>query len=305
MSLQDTIKSGNSGYICRKADPESKGKIENVVGFVKNNFAYHRTFYNIDRWNEDCHSWLKRRGNGKIHGTTRKIPAEVFVEEKKYLKPVLDIIKTKTTALSLTYQVRKDNTVPIKGNRYSVPKGTYKGPHTYVRVNYINENELIILEVDTDKKLAQYHVPVDKGNLLKNNDHKRDKGGRISAFINQLSDRFPDPMKAKNFMENIRREKPRYIRDQLILIQTTLKKYSEESIKMALEFCMKNYLYKATDFQDAAVHYQKDKSKLENELIVGSVAMTPETLEKIKATPKIRDMSEYINALGGKDSATT
>jgi transposase len=122
-------------YMCRKADPESKGKVENVVGFVKNNFARHRTFYNIDRWNEDCISWLERRGNGKVHGTTRKVPAQVFLEEKKCLKPILDKIKTKSSSLSLTYQVKKDNTVPIKGNRYSVPKGTYKGPQTYVKVS--------------------------------------------------------------------------------------------------------------------------------------------------------------------------
>ena len=30
--------------VCRKADPESKGKIENVVGFIKHNFAKHRVF---------------------------------------------------------------------------------------------------------------------------------------------------------------------------------------------------------------------------------------------------------------------
>ena len=292
-------------YMCRKADPESKGKVENVVGFVKNNFAHHRTFYNIDRWNEDCLSWLQRRGNGKVHGTTRKIPAKVFLDEKKYLRPILDKIKTKNPALSLTYQVRKDNTVPIKGNRYSVPKGTYKGPHTYVKVNYIGENELVILEVDTDKKLAQYHIPVDKGNLLKNNNHKRDKDGKISVLINDIANKFPSPVKAKSFMESIRKEKPRYIRDQLILIQTAIKESSLESISKALDFCMKNYLYSATDFKDAVAHYQKDKNKLEDQLIVGPVSMTPDTLEKIKATPKIRDMSEYINALGGTDNATS
>lgn len=34
--------------VCRKADPESKGKIENVVGFIKYNFAKYRVFHNID-----------------------------------------------------------------------------------------------------------------------------------------------------------------------------------------------------------------------------------------------------------------
>lgn len=288
-------------YMCRKADPESKGKVENVVGFVKNNFARHRTFYNIDRWNEDCISWLERRGNGKVHGTTRKVPAQVFLEEKKCLKPILDKIKTKSSSLSLTYQVKKDNTVPIKGNRYSVPKGTYKGPQTYVKVSYISETELIIRDIDTDKKLAQYQIPADKGNLVKNNNHKRDNNVKISALIDQIADRFADPVKAKCFMENIRKEKSRYIRDQLNLIQSTMKNNSLESNNKALEFCVKNHLYRATDFQDAVAHYEKDKAKLDNDLVTTEpVALTLENLEKIKVIPKIRDMSEYINAFGRK-----
>lgn len=32
---------------CRKSDPESKGKVENVVKYVKNNFLRGRTFHNI------------------------------------------------------------------------------------------------------------------------------------------------------------------------------------------------------------------------------------------------------------------
>lgn len=48
-------------YMCRKGDPESKGKVKNVVGYVKNNYARYRTFYNIDQWNENCLSWLHRR----------------------------------------------------------------------------------------------------------------------------------------------------------------------------------------------------------------------------------------------------
>lgn len=39
-------------YLCRKSDPESKGKIENVVKYVKYNFADSRIFTNIDNWKE-------------------------------------------------------------------------------------------------------------------------------------------------------------------------------------------------------------------------------------------------------------
>jgi len=75
-------------YMCRKADPESKGKVENVVKYVKRNFAKNRTFQNLEKLNEDCWAWLERTGNGKLHNTTKKIPAEVFALEKQHLIPV-------------------------------------------------------------------------------------------------------------------------------------------------------------------------------------------------------------------------
>lgn len=97
-------------HVCRKADLESKGKIENVVKFVKKNFAKHRIFHNLEKWNEQCQDWLKRTGNGKVHNSTKKRPVEVFIEEKKHLRPILQI-KDIQNKDSITRYVRKDNTI--------------------------------------------------------------------------------------------------------------------------------------------------------------------------------------------------
>jgi len=77
-----------------------------------------------------------------------------------------------------------------------------------------------------------------------------------------------------------------------------------KAIDEALDFCIKNKLYRATDFQDAINHYKKDKQVTEDAFTVKVSSMSAETLEKIKITPKIRDMSEYIKALGGTDDAS-
>ena len=45
-------------YLCRGADPESKGKIERVVGYVKSNFAKNRVYDGLDDWNEKSRAWL-------------------------------------------------------------------------------------------------------------------------------------------------------------------------------------------------------------------------------------------------------
>ena len=54
-------------HMCRKADPESKGKIENVVKYIKHNFARHRSFTNIDNRKHEnicmflCFKYLKMK----------------------------------------------------------------------------------------------------------------------------------------------------------------------------------------------------------------------------------------------------
>lgn len=59
-------------YLCRKSDPESKGKIEQVIKYVKNNFAKHRIFIDLDSWQQSSLKWLDRTGNYKKHHNTKK-----------------------------------------------------------------------------------------------------------------------------------------------------------------------------------------------------------------------------------------
>jgi len=286
-------------YMCRKADPESKGRVEKVVDFVKDNFASNRTFYGIDRWNDDCLKWLKRRGNGKVHATTRKIPAEVFIEEKKYLQPVTEKIISKLCALSIAYQVRKDNTVPIKGNRYTVPKGTYKGPNTYVGVNKVGARHLKIYEIETGKELATFEIPNTKGNLVKNNNHKRDNSQKVSLLIKKVAGLFSEAEKAEDFMEKIHRAKPRYVRDQLALIETTIASSCMSAADKALDFCVKNNLTSAVDFRDAVKHYSISSDEGTMPQVNRITGLSEAASCKIAVKPQIRDVSEYVKIMRG------
>ena len=75
-------------YLCRKSDPESKGKIEQVVKYVKYNFAKNRIFDNLVDWQGACMRWLTRTGNYKVHHNTKKRPFEVHALEKQHLQKV-------------------------------------------------------------------------------------------------------------------------------------------------------------------------------------------------------------------------
>ena len=85
-------------YVCRKNDPESKGKIENLIKFIKRNFLSIRDFENIEEAKERLSRWLNRRANGKISLATRRIPKEMFSEEKAYLRTLKNSIYRKDSS---------------------------------------------------------------------------------------------------------------------------------------------------------------------------------------------------------------
>lgn len=61
---------GFEAEFCHKADPQSKGKIENVTGYVKKNFWQGRAFSSIELLNEQVLGWMERTANGKQHAGT-------------------------------------------------------------------------------------------------------------------------------------------------------------------------------------------------------------------------------------------
>ena len=91
-----------------------------MVKYVKRNFLAGRTFNSLEVLNTEVLQWLEKTGNGKIHGTTRLVPAEEFEIERKYLLPYYgEPVPPKDEPKE--YHVRKDNTVRYRTNYYSVP----------------------------------------------------------------------------------------------------------------------------------------------------------------------------------------
>ena len=81
---------GFEAMACKPYDPDSKGKVENVVKFVKQNFLEGREYCGIDALNNQCLAWLDRTGNGKIHQATKKTPSLLY-HFFKFLQGVLYI----------------------------------------------------------------------------------------------------------------------------------------------------------------------------------------------------------------------
>ena len=63
-------KTGFTIYLCRGRDPQTKGRIENVVNVVKRDFLDGRIYYGCDELNMSCLKWLDGFGNGQVNERT-------------------------------------------------------------------------------------------------------------------------------------------------------------------------------------------------------------------------------------------
>ena len=242
-------------YFCRKADPESKGKVENVVKYVKQNFLYNRPFTDIDVLNSESLAWLGRTANAQLHAGTQKIPYNEWCNEKGSLAPFIAI---SIQPPSILYTVRKDNTISWKSNFYTLPSGTYKGRGTQVNVS--KDNACIVISDQTGKHLCTQTISAGKGNLVRNTDHKREKSTNITQMITDISCMFNNPELATSYMEGIRAEKPRYVRDQLILLKQTIEVTDMQTLDYTLQYCVQMKVFSANDFKSVAVGLLQKKS---------------------------------------------
>ena len=186
-------------HFCRKADPESKGKIESGVKYVKQNFLYNRPLYNIETLNDEGIAWLERTAKIMPHARTMKPPVDELVIEKPFLKPYTHfVIKPLPTK---PYTVRKDNTILWKGNIYGLPQGTYKGRGSQVHVK--KENGQIVISDMSGGAVILSSIASGKGQVVSSTDLKRDKHGAIDELIGNVSQMFDDTESARQYLEAI------------------------------------------------------------------------------------------------------
>ena len=275
---------GFSVYLCRGGDPQSKGRVEKTVDYFKNNFAKYRQYMELDIWNQDFLDWLDRTGNARVHGTTKKIPAEIFGQEKLFLKPVPSTKKVYETIVTRT--VHKDNTIFYNGCRYQLPLGTYR-PGREVRLD-VEDDKLKISDTIDPIVLAEYQVSKEKGRLIRNSNFVRDYSEKLNKLQSNTLQDMGGGEEAQILLTQIRRLKPRYARDQFQLIQSVLKKHDPRAWQKALNYCITHSLYSAVEFRDAAEYF---RNTIEQE--TERLKQNPKVVILPQITTQKRSLSEY------------
>ena len=196
-------------YVCRKADPESKGKVENLVKFVKRSFFSSRSFSDFQEARERLGKWLVRRANGKKCAATGRKPFEHLEEERSYLKPLRNSIfavadKTKREPR----KVDKLGQVSVRGAKLRLPSEyASKTVSIFIGVDEVHifdslKNEPIVVY---SLKTGLSRAPVVRQKSLRQ--------GRSADLKKALLDRFHFK-EWKQFVEENFKQYPRYSFDQ-------------------------------------------------------------------------------------------
>lgn len=293
-------------HFCRKSDPQSKGKIENVIRYIKRNFLYNRKFYDIDQLNVQAVAWLARTANYMHHNVTQQRPCDVFKIEKEYLIPFVPIAPQPEP--KKLYTVRKTNEINYRGNFYSLPSGTYKDALSKVGVLISKRDGVEWLDIynAADDPICTHKISYEKGKKIINTNHRRDTSHSIDQMMDHMSNHFSRPDVAMQYFESIRQNMPRYIRDQLLKIRQVLEaEYPRSVLDKTLNFCLKNDCYTASDFEDVLFVHLSD---LEADIKAKGIDTNQSLKLPVKAAQKpsssnINDYELIINPLSQNDGS--
>lgn len=174
-------------------------------------------YSSLKDWNNLNLNQLEQTGNYKVHRTTKKIPYEVFLLEKKHLRKISDPLSFESNNTeSITRYVRQENTVHFCSKWYSVLLSIYK-KQAQVRL-YIADNLLKICNPSTGEVIAGYTFPHEKGRIFKNRNHSRERSTSFELMKQELITLFAHN-EARDYIEKISINYGRYCRYQFVLIK--------------------------------------------------------------------------------------
>ncbi len=258
--IRYATQAGMTPWVCEGYDPESKGKVEAGVKYVKQDCLYGEQFKD---WQAlQCHvlDWLDDVANIRIHGTTKEVPKDVFeTREKPHLSPYPTVTLTVPSAQR---KVDKTGLISWQGNKYSAPM-IYQ--RSSVGVDTL-DNQLIILDPGNDEEVARHVLMLGKGHIVKNTDHYRDQTKRIDDYESGLI-KLLGESNGQQLCALIKQTSPRIYRDQLAGVTSILSLHVDIA-SCLIERLIERPTLTATQVRDYIEAYESNPDRFtENNII--------------------------------------
>ena len=177
---------------CAVAKGNEKGRVENGVGYVKKNFLAGADLPDFAALNPAARIWLDTIANARIHGATRKRPADLLLEELPHLLPLpphhYDVATVSSVRASSQFRIALDS------NRYSVPArfaGSLLTMKAYPdRLCFYHEDKLVARHARSYERNRDFEDPDHPRELVAQRRKARDQHlfKRFLALSNSSSD---------------------------------------------------------------------------------------------------------------------
>ena len=136
-------------YFCEPADPQAKGAVERLQGYLETNFEPGRRFANHLDFQLQLDAWFEK-ANGRTHKTLRERPIDRLLEERALMRP----LPAREPALDRRWVTRvpPDPHVRFDTNDYSLDPNLV-GRRVEVRAS---QREIIAVALDTGELAARH-----------------------------------------------------------------------------------------------------------------------------------------------------
>ena len=246
---------GYSVALCRPRDPQTKGKVENLVYYVKKNFLEGRVFTGIPSLNSAALRWLDSEANDIRSEYTMSIPRVRFLDEIPHLTKV----NFHADYLGNVRRISNKFDVSYEGSRYRLDKNQVEIGEE-IRIEE-EDGKLVFFRTSNGEKLYECQKAVEIGTKT---EYLPSVQNRIVAAetIRRL---YPGNITVESFLENVKKCCQRYQTAHYICIGKLTKIYPLEDIEEAMEFCLKEQICTANELA-AFLIYRKGEGNLKKTL---------------------------------------
>ncbi len=279
-------------WVCNKADPESKGPIENSVGFVKKNFFSARTITCIDDVWRSLPGWLERK-NRRIHRATFRIPIKIFQDiEKAALRPMLPSVYETSPNSFKDFDCKGSPYVLYKSCSYSVPR-----EYAYRTVKYKVTVGKIHIYDENLKYICMHLLSERKGSFNRLPEHRKDDSGDWIEIMERMRSKW-NCYDFQHFINGVKKENPRHIAKQLGAIERYLDAENPDRALVAdvMKVCCKHFRYQFSQFKVVYEYTKAGKSLAQTGGFEASQSSEPVEYKSLDVYGKA--FNERVNSAG-------
>jgi transposase len=220
---------------CEGYDPESKGKVESGVKYVKYNALYGESFRDTDELTDYLNHWLDNVANVRTHGTTGQLPMALYdAQERSKMRPYFAL---KGHDLRMMRKADKTGLISYQSNKYSVPM-VWQRQQVMIR---IDQSNLVILSPESGEEITRHKLNQGTGQILKNKHHYRDISIPVTRLEQQVSDQLGDRY-GTAICALLKAGAPKIYRDQLNGLLQVVKRLGIPNEQQLERLCQRSQL---------------------------------------------------------------